>query len=159
MRISQVVKHVSSKTPVSQGSLPPAKMRALISLYHQSDSFITLENLSARIDQAFLDQEPLSRVSAPNATIPDLKRMANQRKSAPRIGIWDDSRYLSQKPAQMTQDWSGGLPYREQRVIEALYGVERGGMPGLEVLEESGERIEEDIAEDLMREGKEEPES
>jgi hypothetical protein len=147
-RVQVVKRHVSSKTP--QRSLPPAKMRALISLYHQSESFITPENLSARIDQAFLGQESLARVASPNATLTDLRRIIQKRKENPRMGVWGDDRYLSQRPEQMAPGWSGGFSFREQSVMNALYGVDQGGKPGLEVLEESAERIQQDLEDDMM---------
>jgi hypothetical protein len=157
-----VKRHVSSnasKPAVSQRSLPPAKTRALISLYHQSKSFITPENLSARIDEAFLNEDQLARISSPNAVIQDLRRLVVQRKTSPRMGIWEDHRHSPYRQGQMSSGWSGGGPFRDRSVVEALYGVDKGGMPGLDVLEESGDRIQSDIAEDLKSEEQSEEQS
>ncbi|KAF8573944.1 hypothetical protein K439DRAFT_1552471 [Ramaria rubella] len=44
--------------------LPPAKLRALITLYHPSSTFITPANLSQRIDLAFTDPLHLSQTAS-----------------------------------------------------------------------------------------------
>jgi hypothetical protein len=124
-------------------------MRALISLYHQSDSFITIENLSERIDRAFLNNDPLARFMTPNASHTDLKHVVEERRRAPRMGAWDDR--SSSFPYHLDQTnaaWSDRNSSREQSVVEAFYGVDRGGKPGLGVLEETRERIEQNILED-----------
>jgi len=145
--VQTVRRYVSSKSPKpSSPSLPPAKMRALISLYHQSESFITPENLSERIDHAFLSKDMHVRAFTPNASLPDLRRSVKERRNAPRIGAWDDQSNLFSYRSEV--GWSDTNSSREKSVIEALYGVYQSGKPGLEVLEESGERIEQNILDD-----------
>jgi hypothetical protein len=117
-------------------------MRALISLYHQSESFITLENLSDRIDQAFLHKDPLLKAVSDNMTLQDLQRLVRERRNAPRVGLWDEQTLAHQSYPSMDLGWSESFSAREQGVIEALYGVQPGGKPGLEVLLESGEQEE-----------------
>lgn len=133
-----------------QNTLPPAKMRALISLYHQVDTFVTHENLSERIDRAFLEQGLLSKAFTPTTSLSDLKRVVAERRSAPRISEWDPDSPMD-GPEQMGLGWSDSKSLREQRVIEALYGVDKGRKPGLEVLQESGERIQQDLFEDSKK--------
>ena len=140
-------RHVSSKPPKYSASLPPAKMHALISLYHQSESFITPENLSARIDETFLREESLVAIGSPNIIVQDLSRLVRRRRATPRLGVWEDD---SHGPAsRMAYGWTGDPAFREQCVFEALYGVDSGKRPGLAILEESGEKIQEDIEDDL----------
>ncbi|KAF9468946.1 hypothetical protein BDZ94DRAFT_554390 [Collybia nuda] len=139
-------RHVSSKASSvpSYRTLPSVKMRALISLYHQADTFITPENLSQRIDDAFVPQKPDSRLDRRNVTLKDLKGVLDAQRKAPRVSDWDQEAVVSRQysdAAEMGQ-WSSLKTSRELKVIEALYGVDtthpRKILPGLDVvLEES----------------------
>ena len=139
----------SAKHPTcSRPPLPPNKMRALISLYHQADSFITLDNLQQRIHLSFLNSDPLARVMSNNLTYADLRRLVDERRTAPRMGAGNDNPTHIPLPVQRETLWSERSTGREMRVFQALYGVDADGKPGLEVLEESKERIEQNILED-----------
>ncbi|KAJ8086358.1 hypothetical protein PM082_005181 [Marasmius tenuissimus] len=136
----------SAKTPSNAAStstksyfLTPEKKRALISLYHQSDTFITPENLSDKIDEAFIkrrrggDAPSMFNTTVTNV---ELLGLAGEQKRAPKFSEWDRERRGTVGVSQ----WSGGASPREWRVIEALYGVDesdgQNAMPGLEALEE-----------------------
>ncbi|GLB33576.1 hypothetical protein LshimejAT787_0104600 [Lyophyllum shimeji] len=143
-------RHVSTKTtkpkPKQKRTLPDEKLRALIALYHQADSFITPENLSQRIDEAFLS----STEPRPNTFQPTVKELQNalavQRK-APKIAEWDQETLINRTPANGAADyrvydkWSSVKTARELKVVEALYGVNAAKLgathPGLEVLREA----------------------
>ncbi|KIL69134.1 hypothetical protein M378DRAFT_157353 [Amanita muscaria Koide BX008] len=157
----------SPKAAPAGGTLPPQKLRALISIYHQADTFITPENLSRRIDEAFIpslrDDKSLSLDMFPSSMahfrelgmiVPNQLRDAlEEQRKAPKVmepdkdvgspGIYD---------SRNTGTWSGERKGRERKVMEALYGVEGVGsvevLPGLDVLLEERERMEKDIKAD-----------
>jgi hypothetical protein len=127
-------------------------MRALISLYHQSENFITPESLSSRIDEAFVPNDLHLAFRTP-VTMRDLENVLADRRNAPRISEWDmDGVMLGQKTGYDIVGWSTVRAAREQKVIEALYGVDTTNnrlLPGLEVLEESAEQVQRNIQEEL----------
>lgn len=135
-------RYVSSKaSPVqSHHTLPSAKMRALISLYHQADTFITPENLSQRIDNAFVPQTLDSGLNRRNVTLQDLKGVLNAQRRAPKVSDWDQEAVVSRQysEAGAIGQWSSLKTSRELKVIEALYGVDTTHpqkiLPGLEVV-------------------------
>jgi len=128
-------------------------MRALISLYHQSESFITPENLSDRIDSAFTtSNDPLTRVFNPSSRLDDLRNLVKERRLQARFaesGPAETGRRLL-RTSTMGSDWEESNAAREQKVVDALHGVD-GGKPGLEVLEESTERVQQNVTDDLER--------
>jgi hypothetical protein len=133
-------RHVSSKAPTvkSHRTLPSAKMRALISLYHQSDTFITPENLSQRIDEAFIPSETQTGLGHSFGDgYTDLTNALHNMRQKPKLRVWDRENVV----VQMDDLWSSAKGGRESKVIEALYGVDitpsREVLPGLEALEES----------------------
>lgn len=133
-----LIRHSSTKTAAPH-ALSPEKMRALISLYHQTDTFITPENLSERIDEAFTGETREETLMSQQPGIDTLNTFYKQMKIAPKFterdrekrnfgdGTWSSSAYSR----------------REWKVIEALYGVDASGnlepMPGFETLEEGEE--------------------
>jgi hypothetical protein len=115
-------------------------MRALISLYHQSDTFITPENLSQRIDDTFIPQETQTGLGHSFGDgYKDLTIALNDMRRKPKLRDWDRET-VPARMADKTQ-WSSSKGGREWKVIEALYGVDitpsREVFPGLEALEES----------------------
>ncbi|KAJ4472258.1 hypothetical protein J3R30DRAFT_3218793, partial [Lentinula aciculospora] len=117
--------------------LSPEKMRALISLYHQSDTFITPENLSERIDQSFTTRARETLAFGPQqAGVDTLSHFHTQAKLAPKFSEWDREKMQFGNAAWSKATYSS----REWKVVEALYGVDASGplepLPGLEALEE-----------------------
>jgi hypothetical protein len=115
-------------------SLPPQKVRSLISLYHQSGDFITPANLSEKIDQVFTT----NHYSHANSGVTfnhkgDLIVGLHARKSAPRIGEPNDA------STQSDGRWTG-MAARDREVQDALYGTHRK-LPGLDVLLDEEESI------------------
>ncbi|TFK76136.1 hypothetical protein BDN72DRAFT_831576 [Pluteus cervinus] len=128
-------------------------MRALISLNHQSDTFVTPENLSERIDEAFITNktEEFARTAV---TVRELEAALKERRSAPKLSQWNYEPAASIRDAADGFLWSESRSRREMKVVEALYGVDLaqspfGALPSLEVLEESKEVVERSLKEDL----------
>lgn len=122
-------------------------MRALVSLYQQSDLFLTPSNLSDQIDKEFVYKFALGSAVARSDELNyrDLQALRARLQAAPKIGdtsVIDTS--LAVPPAEKGS-WSGARSGRESRVAGALYGVEVGQRPGLEVLEEESERVRQQI--------------
>jgi len=143
-------RHVSSKStkpdvsapqrPTS--SLPPHKLRALISLYHQSRDFISPNNLSDKIDQVFATGFYSSNDSGLRfASYGNLLGTLRQRRSLPRIGESNMQTFSNEPP------WSS-LAKREDEVFHALYGVDNLKMPGLDALLDEEKKIQEMSKED-----------
>lgn len=122
-------------------------MRALVSLYQQSDFFLTPSNLSEKIDHEFVYKFALGSDIARGEELNyrDLAVQHARLQAAPKIG---DTRVVDASlavPAAEGEIWSGGRNDREARVLRALYGLEFGRRPGLEVLEEESERVRQQI--------------
>ncbi|KAF5370088.1 hypothetical protein D9758_001269 [Tetrapyrgos nigripes] len=151
-RIFQRYNSTSSPQPHPKPNytLPPEKLRALISLYHQTDTFITKENLSDRIDEAFIRKDFRLDNAAGTPGMKALREEVQRRRAAPRFSEWEMER--GQAPTRPGDGgaWSTNLSLREWKVIEALYGVDSSAqnrtLPGLESLEEweesDAERLE-----------------
>ncbi|KAG7449125.1 uncharacterized protein BT62DRAFT_929115 [Guyanagaster necrorhizus] len=111
--------------------LPPQKLRALISVYHGTESFVTPENLSERIDDAFTR-------SAGGTALNSFKKYDNLRKlrlaQREMAKLWEWDRQISFGNPAMEE--------REARIIEALYGVDTSDplycrYPGLDLLQDA----------------------
>lgn len=148
--------------PRSRANLPPEKMRALISLYHQSENFITPENLSAAIDAAFID-----RVRARDnveASLEELEAVVGAQRRKPKVGTGSDSgvdmRSLENKQAKdygledRDDLWSQRRPRRHNAVMSALFGTVGGYKPDLDVLDDEYERIVERLQEEQKKGGR-----
>lgn len=83
----------------------------------------------------------------------DLENVLTDRRNAPRISEWDqEGVVLGQNAGYEMGDWSSVRAVREQKVIEALYGVDTTNdrfLPGLDVLEESAAQVQRGIREEL----------
>lgn len=145
----------SSKTPSLEETynLPPQKLRALISLYHQTSSFITRETLSADIDKAFI-KDAVQLVPKPQLTVSDMKLVAAQFEKQPKLSEWDSLwepaaktttsqgtfTGLSEPNTASGSSWSDQSSLREGKVMEALFGTDMSdtgnAKPGLEAIED-----------------------
>jgi hypothetical protein len=136
----------TSATPADERTnLTPEQLRALVTLYHQSEDFITLETLDARIDQAFLEEVEFQPTLHSQFA---LQGRLNARRRAPRVGSPDAA--LSFRTGQWSNASTGGSiggvggddGTRAMRTAAALLGVDPGGRPGLEVVQEERGRME-----------------
>jgi hypothetical protein len=141
--LSFAVKRLAS-TKQSASHLPAQKKRALISLYHHCDTFVTEENLSDRIDQAFIwTPLDIGNVHSRNnmTDVSDLDRIRLLQRRGYKFSDWDDPREKHGMNLPLSSSYSGDwTTYREMQVIEALHGVDvsdgQRRLPGLEVLED-----------------------
>ncbi|KAH9894303.1 hypothetical protein C8Q73DRAFT_665821 [Cubamyces lactineus] len=125
-----------------QSELPDDKMRVLVNLYHQSASFITKENLSERIDQAFAKPKTLS-VLGPESTLRHLQVQVEQRRANPKFGMSNQA-----TPYHKGELWSDRRPLRERAVLTTLFGMVARRQPGFDVLKEEEERIKQQLKEE-----------
>lgn len=144
--------HAPKKPIQSHQRLPPAKMRALISLYHQSENWITPENLLERIDAAFVPVNTSYSLGldAQDVTYGDLTTLASQMREDPKMAQLESSPNGRNLPGSY-RPWSSNrqMSKRETKIFEALYGVEVERksseevkvLPGLEVLDEMEEKL------------------
>ncbi|KAH9844026.1 uncharacterized protein C8Q71DRAFT_730966 [Rhodofomes roseus] len=122
--------------------VPKERMRALVSLYHQSDQFLTPSNLAATIDYEFITKhtEGMSVGRSDEYNYANLQEQHRQLKASPKIG---DSRVSFE--SEKVEMWSGSRHVRDRKVLRALYGLEFGKRPGLDVLEEESERVRREV--------------
>ncbi|KAK7061526.1 hypothetical protein R3P38DRAFT_2829978 [Favolaschia claudopus] len=130
--------------------LSPEKMRALVAMYHQAETFVTRENLDTKINEAFTGQShSFNLPDDPGISVRDLLSAHRARQDAPPVTEWnaDALAFNARDPTDAlpaTAAWSSGkYTLRERKVMEALYGVERleGGpaLPGWDALNDHPE--------------------
>ncbi|KAF7355115.1 hypothetical protein MSAN_01427100 [Mycena sanguinolenta] len=136
-------------------NLSPEKMRALIAMYHQAETFVTRENLDAKIDEAFTGELDRPKLEGETLlSLEALQKAMRRRKDAPTVAEWSSSSLGNwTTPGANTKElWSGRREnLREKRVMDALYGTETQGgktLPGWDVLNEEGSMIEASVKED-----------
>lgn len=124
-------------------------MRILVDLYHQSQRFITKENLSQAIDHAFVYRHPdNSSTLQPESPFNALEIEIAYRRRAPKFAPPNNTRPISKKEdAEVrSRDWSLQRGPREAAVMSALYGVTDGqGQPQYDALVDSYQKVKEEI--------------
>lgn len=139
----------ASSGDVSEFSLPPAKLRALISIYHQSAHFITPQNLSDAIDRAFIGDASNTAVDlSVEASSEDIKEKLKSRRIVPATGPWSTNETHFKMSDTSSQIWASRRSEKEQKVMNVLYGTDKEGKPGLEILEEERSRLLKNMEED-----------
>jgi hypothetical protein len=136
----------TSQSPKQLPPLAPEKLRALVSLYHESQNFISEKNLSAQIDRIFATSFYSSASGGIRFTSKGvLRAMLHQRRSSPRVGVPD--------MVNLERGWSNiDSGRRNQEVFDALYGVENTN-PGLDALLDEEDRIKRILQEGNQDEG------
>ncbi|KAI0829486.1 hypothetical protein BC628DRAFT_1417198 [Trametes gibbosa] len=135
----------------SKAKLPDEKLRVLVSLYHQAGTFITKENLSQAIDQAFTDPVRLLQTSAlhPETPFHYLEAELGSRRALPKFGKANSALARSNAPhVHSGESWSDRRPIRERAVMTTLYGVLGRGRPGLDAVRDEEERVKRELAQD-----------
>jgi hypothetical protein len=145
-RPTPLVRHVSSKqTPPPGFALPPQKLRALVDLYHRSKSFITPEILDEAIDHAFLDVPGISSFGGQRVKDwPSLRLEAKERERLSKFG-------LPETLNSSLSTYDMGHEERETRVeqvFDAMYGTWETNKPGLELLQDTWEDVEQRLKEE-----------
>ncbi|KAI0676902.1 hypothetical protein C8Q78DRAFT_1000133 [Trametes maxima] len=133
-----------------QAPLPDEKLRVLVNLYQQSGTFITKENLSSRIDEAFIDQ-PDRRFSQLSAESPfrTLEMDLVRRRALPKFGQGNEAiAHSRRREVRAGEAWSDQRSPRERAVMTTLYGVLGRGKPGFEALKDEEERIKRQLRAD-----------
>ena len=134
------------QSPPPGFALPPKKLRALVTLYHQSKSFITPENLDEAIDHAFLDVPAMRTFGHRKIDWPSLRLEVKERERLSKFGL----------PETLTSPLStyeAGHEEREKRieqVFDAMYGTWQTNKPGLELLQDTWEDVEERLKDEEM---------
>jgi hypothetical protein len=129
-------------------------MRALVSLYHQCDTFVTPENLSQRIDEAFVSQR--NRVDNNNRDVDrrsfaELKSFILQREQEPRHFFGKGIRLSPIIKASLASSSPNSDQQRKARAMEALVGVSRDGKPLWTAVQENASKIEKQLQEDQQQ--------
>jgi hypothetical protein len=117
------------------------KMEALVSLYHQSDRFITPENLSAAIDEAFTSSASVGDDQTKHS-LAEFFRMRDRQKESPKFFLGKDDSYSSvHSPESMGPGWMDSKSKRVDKVYHALMGTYRDGKPSWLAVKENAERV------------------
>ncbi|KAJ7047036.1 hypothetical protein C8F04DRAFT_987430 [Mycena alexandri] len=139
--------------------LTSEKMRALVDMYHQSETFVTKENLDDRIDKAFTHQQHTLHNERTGLSYRDLDHRLKARKDAPSVKAWDsgasDFNFQPSTGIDMRLWSSSEVALRDSKVIEALYGVEilgqSKGLPGWDAVNENEKILEKEAEENRGR--------
>ncbi|KAG2077645.1 hypothetical protein BDR04DRAFT_560521 [Suillus decipiens] len=128
------------------------RMRALVSLYHQCDTFVTPENLSQKIDEAFVPQTNrvhLHNINVEKRSFAELKRLVAEKEEEPRHFF---GRGMRPSLAGLRQGLVSSSPNSDQqraaRAMEALVGVSRDGKPLWTAVQENAAKIEKQLQDD-----------
>jgi len=119
--------------------LPPKKLHALVALYHQSKSFITAENLDDAIDRTFADPTGLRVLGNRRIDWPSLRLEVKERERLSKFG-------LPETLDSVLSRYEAGYEEREGRVeqvFDAMYGTWQTNKPGLELVQDTWEDVEE----------------
>jgi hypothetical protein len=127
------------QTPAPGFALPPQKLRALVALYHQSQSFVTLENLDEAIDRAFTDAANVRVFGTRKLDLPALRLEVKERERLSKFGLPET---LGSALSMYEAGWEG-REGRVEQVFDAMYGTWETNKPGLELLQDTWEDVEE----------------
>ncbi|KAI0285049.1 hypothetical protein BGY98DRAFT_946884 [Russula aff. rugulosa BPL654] len=120
--------------------LPPEKLRALVSLYHQSKSFITPENLDEEIDRAFA--EPPSVRVFENRRLVDWPSLRLEVKERDRLSKFGLPETLDSVLSMYEVGYHEERERRVEQVFDAMYGTLETDKPGLELLQDTWVDVE-----------------
>lgn len=143
-RSKYLARSMSSKpdpqTPPHDFVLPPKKLRALVSLYHQSKSFITPENLDEAIDRAFSDP-PSVRITG-NRRLVDWPSLRLEVKDRSRLSKFGLPETLNSALSLYEVGYYDEREKRVEQVFDAMYGTVETDKPGLELLQDTWVDVE-----------------
>ncbi|KAH7098301.1 hypothetical protein BKA62DRAFT_713675 [Auriculariales sp. MPI-PUGE-AT-0066] len=124
-------------------ALPREKMRLLCELYHQAGEYITAENVTERIDEAFTGDMSTEKILSEDYR--DLVDKLHAREAAPEYIRPENSLAPLPISRQSPREWSNGLskgPDRRELVRAALWGTTLQGLPSLEIVEEQRSQMD-----------------
>jgi len=119
--------------------LQPKKLHALVALYHQSKSFITLENLDDAIDRTFADPTGLRVLGNRRIDWPSLRLEVKERERLSKFGLPDTLDSVLSRYEAGYEEREG----RVEQVFDAMYGTWQTNKPGLELVQDTWEDVEE----------------
>jgi hypothetical protein len=139
------------QTPPRDFVLPPQKLRALVSLYHQSKTFITPENLDEAIDRAFVQPSSV-RVYEGRRLVdwPSLRLEVKERDRLPKFGLPET---LNSVLSMYEAGYHEERERRVERVFDAMYGTWETDKPGLELLQDTWVDVEQRLKGEDSEEG------
>ncbi|KAF8138226.1 hypothetical protein EV363DRAFT_1155390 [Boletus edulis] len=127
------------------------RMEALVSLYHQSNTFITPENLSAAIDQAFTQPLDIGEDQKKHS-FAELCKMKQTLTESPKFFLGRGNGSLStQSSESMGPGWTESGSRRADRVYRALMGTQKDGRPSWLALKENSERVKSQLDKDSQK--------
>lgn len=141
----------STEVAARRLGLPPDKLRALIAIYHDCDTFITAETLDAHIDEEFVSPEEVIYDHVTEYKATQYMDELRDRRLEPKFGSTRSDGASARYGSKSVNYRTTGE--RETRVRAALFGtsLRTRKMPGLEIVLEEQERVRR-----LLREEKEE---
>ena len=113
------------------------KLQALVSLYHQSRSFITREGLDEHIDNEFGHAERLTMTRLYPYGSADLHNSLRERRTTPTYTTNPPLFTFDIDPKAGTTRNRGLQVDRPQRLAGVMYGTDERGEPALEAVEEA----------------------
>ena len=116
------------------------KLQALVSLYHQSRSFITREELDEHIDNEFGHAERLTMTRLHSYGSKGLIYSLNERRNTPTYTTSPPLFTFDIDPKSGTTRSRGLQVDRPQRLAGVMYGTDERGEPALEAVEEAIQR-------------------
>jgi hypothetical protein len=127
------------QTPPHDFVLPPKKLRALVSLYHQSKSFITPENLDEAIDRAFAEPPSVRVFGRRLVDWPSLRLEVKERDRLSKFGLPET---LNSVLSMYEVGYHEDRERRVEQVFDAMYGTLEADKPGLELLQDTWADVE-----------------
>ena len=116
-------------------TLPASKMRVLVDLYHESATFITKENLSTEIDEAFIYRKSKLATAAQEASFQALASTLVRTRGQAKFGQSSGARTTTNAPpADKNDTWSDRRSLRARAAMSTLYGVYDRKLPGYDAL-------------------------
>jgi hypothetical protein len=143
-------KPADPQTPPQDFVLPPKKLRALVSLYHQSKSFITPENLDEAIDRAFTDPPSVRVRNRRQADWASLRLEVKERDNLSKFGLPET---LNSALSMYEVRYYEERERRVEQVFDAMYGTSEVEKPGLELLQDTWEDVEQRLKGEDSEEG------
>ncbi|KAF9246989.1 hypothetical protein BU15DRAFT_38468 [Melanogaster broomeanus] len=140
--LAATARRSASSKAKSQSHLD-TKMQALVSLYHQSDRFITPENLSAAIDETFTTITPTSiGQDKIGHTAAELDKIRQSLQRSPTFFLGKDPNHSTINDSEaLGPGWTDSRTKRTDRVYQALMGTFRDGKPSWLAVKEKAERV------------------
>lgn len=126
------------------------RMEALVSLYHQSNTFITPENLSAVIDQAFTQPMNIAE-DQKKYSFGELLKMKQDLRKSRKFFLGRDDGSSTNSSESMGPGWTESRSRRVDRVYQTLMGTQKDGRPSWLALKENNEKVKRQLETDNRR--------